>query len=966
MSKFSSPLRLTLLALALQGFGSGAAAEMVGLPNCAAPADYVADDPMPASHVNACIRNLSERRAAVLLPSALEEIERVPTDESLGRHAWGFLDENGRLAIVPRFEEARDFRNGRAAVKRRGKWGFIDTRGKFAVPARFDAVEDFVSSGLALVHEKGVRKLIDRDGRQVGAAFDHTVQEVMLRDGLPAQVNVIYHQELRRDDGVRQYGDSAIQLHKTLGPGLIVGSNEEGRYGVLEDEGLDWKIPPTYHEIEVTDGAPLALAVAEEEVVLIDRKGTEIGRGRGFERIHRIDRSDFWSAQLPEYKGWVVIDGEGRERVTLKEKDAQQTAVQGAFLIYPDGDVLKALVPGQESALTLGAKGSLEVADEIDGYVVFRDTASGRYSLLTPKGTWMHGDQAPAWMTELGHAEVRAGRLWLRDGGQRLLNIVDADGHLLMDEATMKASADVLLVKLPFSDPQAPVAMSRASHCQCESGPALLLADGTLVTDPSWHEVNVLEPDDDYGPPAAPVAADQVRFAATTDAGVVLLDARGKPMSLPPQKHIGLFDHGYAYALQDDQVQLIDRDGKIHALPENFALEPIGAGMARYVRDAAAAARWGLYDLRAGQEVMSPQLAWVRPFVDGKAVAALAPGRVGVIDAQGNWHIPADYAGIERVNGGLWLVQQAQDTPVDPDAEDAEPPLVKLVDAEGKDVLGWQPGLGASERQDDGLIVLHAGSQRWLVGADGTEPIALGNGYYTRAGRWMQISRQPEFGYLDAQGGWQLRTETPGTPFSGQPARAVMPLGYANEPRLIDGAGKTVATLPPGDWQASADGKWLINQRLDDDGEPEIQYADANGKVLHTLEGYGTTPSEDVVVLKDRDNLARAVALKPGTPVPPVAYRYLGERHDGLTLANAGDSVGYLDARGIFAIAPAYVAASPFSGQRAVVSTDAQSMLIDTQGRVLARAGLQCGIRVLYGATGERLWPLTLPASCQP
>ena len=56
--------------------------------------------------VSGCIRSISEGRAAVLLPSALRSIKRVPTDTSLRGHAWGFLDGQGRLAVKPIFDRS--------------------------------------------------------------------------------------------------------------------------------------------------------------------------------------------------------------------------------------------------------------------------------------------------------------------------------------------------------------------------------------------------------------------------------------------------------------------------------------------------------------------------------------------------------------------------------------------------------------------------------------------------------------------------------------------------------------------------------------------------------------------------------------------------------------------------------------------------------------------------------------------
>ncbi|HNW36514.1 MAG TPA: WG repeat-containing protein, partial [Candidatus Ozemobacteraceae bacterium] len=55
----------------------------------------------------------------------------------------GFIDQNGRFAISPVYEAARDFQGDRAGMKQGGKWGFIDHTGKIIVPPVYDQVTGF-------------------------------------------------------------------------------------------------------------------------------------------------------------------------------------------------------------------------------------------------------------------------------------------------------------------------------------------------------------------------------------------------------------------------------------------------------------------------------------------------------------------------------------------------------------------------------------------------------------------------------------------------------------------------------------------------------------------------------------------------------------------------------------------------------------------------------------------------------
>lgn len=89
----------------------------------------------------------------------------------------GFIDKEGKVQIPARFDHARPFRDGLAAVclcstdhtegplcsEALGKWGFIDTTGKLVIPYRFAAVSDF-SEGLAAFQFEGRFGYINKAG----------------------------------------------------------------------------------------------------------------------------------------------------------------------------------------------------------------------------------------------------------------------------------------------------------------------------------------------------------------------------------------------------------------------------------------------------------------------------------------------------------------------------------------------------------------------------------------------------------------------------------------------------------------------------------------------------------------------------------------------------------------------------------------------------------------------------------
>ncbi len=53
----------------------------------------------------------------------------APVQVSNGK--WGFINEKQQWVIQPKFEDAQEFQNGKAAAKLNGKWGFINKRGEW-------------------------------------------------------------------------------------------------------------------------------------------------------------------------------------------------------------------------------------------------------------------------------------------------------------------------------------------------------------------------------------------------------------------------------------------------------------------------------------------------------------------------------------------------------------------------------------------------------------------------------------------------------------------------------------------------------------------------------------------------------------------------------------------------------------------------------------------------------------------
>lgn len=79
---------------------------------------------------------------------------------------YGYIDLDGIFVVEPTYEDAKDFRCGRAAVMIDGKWGYIDRFGDLAIAAEFYIADDFDECGLARakVGSEDLFGFINKDG----------------------------------------------------------------------------------------------------------------------------------------------------------------------------------------------------------------------------------------------------------------------------------------------------------------------------------------------------------------------------------------------------------------------------------------------------------------------------------------------------------------------------------------------------------------------------------------------------------------------------------------------------------------------------------------------------------------------------------------------------------------------------------------------------------------------------------
>jgi len=96
-----------------------------------------------------------------------EGVAAVMLKDKSGLEKWGFIDNLGK-EVIPLIYDGGvgDFSEGLARVKSNGKLGFIDKIGKEIIPLKYDATSLF-SGGMAMVKQNGKVGFIDKTGKEL-------------------------------------------------------------------------------------------------------------------------------------------------------------------------------------------------------------------------------------------------------------------------------------------------------------------------------------------------------------------------------------------------------------------------------------------------------------------------------------------------------------------------------------------------------------------------------------------------------------------------------------------------------------------------------------------------------------------------------------------------------------------------------------------------------------------------------
>lgn len=181
---------------------------------------------------------------------------------------WGYIDQAGRIAIKPVFEQALDFSDGMAAVREGKNWGYIDSSGKIAVPIRIEQLIAFPFCGDgAVVYDQGASMaIVDRTGKVTRKQDWEKI--VDCHGGILSVRN-------DRKWGFFKASGEAVVAPKYDGVGQFAeglgAANSQGKWGFV-DQGGNWVVEPRFDEAgRFSEG--LAPVRVEDKWGYIDRAG---------------------------------------------------------------------------------------------------------------------------------------------------------------------------------------------------------------------------------------------------------------------------------------------------------------------------------------------------------------------------------------------------------------------------------------------------------------------------------------------------------------------------------------------------------------------------------------------------------------------------------------------------------------------------------------------------------------------
>jgi TPR repeat protein len=265
------------------------------------------------------------------------------------QHSYGFIDENGKMITSMIYNQALDFTEGRAAVRKGSKWGYINRVGKEVIPIEYDWAGPFVK-GLAAVNMDGTTASVFPPSNGVFGYIDTTGKYV-----LP----------------LHYYGAQSFDSNT-----LVAAVLRKGGWGVIDRNGME--VLPYQYSGEESRKLISNKALLEQEIK------------RAVKPISSAEATQFYDQGISAYKR-----GEYTTAFVLWKKAAergnQPEAMYQLGMLYANGEGVKQDITIAEEwlkkALAKNVKWAKEPLDQITKY-----KSSGQEELNTAKNAYDKGD----------------------------------------------------------------------------------------------------------------------------------------------------------------------------------------------------------------------------------------------------------------------------------------------------------------------------------------------------------------------------------------------------------------------------------------------------------------------------------------------------------------------------------------------------------------------------------------------
>lgn len=232
---------------------------------------------------------------------ALEALGAVADDYKESRYRWGFMDQQGKIVILDRFDEVRPFSDSLALVRLSGRWGYIDHAGEWVVENKYRAAWPFEQAIARVQNDEGLFGFIKKDGTML---IDFQWQEASdFHEGLA----VVRKEQL--------YGciDTSGQLLiaadyeriSRFKNGLAI-AKKNGRYGMIDQTG-NTKLAFEFDQLKAYHNH-YARAKANGLYGYLDQKGQWVIAPQFVQAL------DFNNGYAPAFDGqhWGLINEQGQ------------------------------------------------------------------------------------------------------------------------------------------------------------------------------------------------------------------------------------------------------------------------------------------------------------------------------------------------------------------------------------------------------------------------------------------------------------------------------------------------------------------------------------------------------------------------------------------------------------------------------------------------------------------------------